>query len=158
MQHLLTGDYVSDMTTKPGYDANDIHVQMKLMTHITGLFNRNLELENIIAPRLDEYDRLINAYRDLLKDTLLVSMSISRQSQSQFTEITSGMLTAMISVARASMEHWEKLKGKAHGTTKYSFFDNRRDIKHIAELVKERQHWGQKMNELNQSIMRENKT
>lgn len=142
--------------TKSTYDLKDIHVRMNIITHITELFNKNIELENIVTSKLDEYDPLIDAYKELLARMAVVAMSLSKQPQSDFTEATIGMLNAMINAAQANMQHWEKLKGKAFRTAKYGFFENNHDMKHIAELVKQRQAWGLRMNELNRSIIREN--
>lgn len=141
---------------KQTYDLENIRVRMSIITHITELFNRNIQLENVVAPRMDEYEPLIEAYTELIARMAVVAMSLSEQPKSNFTEVTIGMLNAMISAAQANMQHWEKLKGKANGTVKYGFFENNRDMKHIAELVKQRQAWGLRMNELNRSIMREN--
>jgi hypothetical protein len=133
-----------------------IHERMKIITFVTMLFNRNIELENVVAPREDEYDPLIEAYQQMAKDLRGAMQSMDKMPASEFTDIISGMLHAMRAVVDASTEQWVRLKDKAHGTGKYGFFEYRRNTKRIAQLIKERQRWGQKMNELNHSIVRKN--
>lgn len=67
-----------------------IHERMKIITFVTMLFNRNIELENVVAPREDEYDPLIEAYQQMANTASLSIVEIRNALPSLLKSVNDG--------------------------------------------------------------------